>query len=401
VSGVQISPAQRAGLKTEHCTLNTSPKLQLLHPPLTGGFPPKRAADPAFDFVLEQLARARKSVEIFMYVWRSDEIGNRVGEAVLAAAARGVKILIIKDLGAIMCEVIEMNRKPFLTREIPWLKRLFYKLIAPTFPDTYLEDDYTSELGDKIQAHPNVTIEWINKTHTKYYIFDERILMTGSINIEDRHQNYFDYMIAVEDAGIVARLRQRLAGTVEYDPGRSVDFLCNTHRPDGTSVFEIKPEVLRLVAQAQSTIYLEVAYLGDPDFADAIVAAAKRGVKVTILFSKEANIGNDVNYWAIHDLYTRAPIEVFLTETMIHAKLLLFDEETIVTGSCNMNIFSLQKAAELNLVIHDHPELSGPVRALIARRLGASNQVRAADELSRYNKILASLQQFHQKWNPN
>ena len=32
-----------------------------------------------------------------MYVWRSDEAGNRVGEAVLEAAERGVKIKIIKE----------------------------------------------------------------------------------------------------------------------------------------------------------------------------------------------------------------------------------------------------------------------------------------------------------------
>ena len=336
-----------------------------------------------------------------MYVWRSDEVGNRVGEAVLAAAERGVKIKIIKDIGAIMCEVIEMNRKSFLPREIPWLKRLVYKLIAPTFPDTFVEDDYTQELGAKILAHPNVTVEWINKTHTKYYIFDERLLVTGSINIEDRHQNYFDYMISLDDAGIVARMRQRMTGEVDYDPTRSIDFVFNIHPVEGDSVFEIKPEVIRLIEQARKTIYIEVAYIGDAEFADALVAAAQRGVQITVLFSKEANIGNDVNYWAIHDLYTRAPIELYLTETMIHAKLILFDDETILTGSCNMNIFSLQKAAELDLVIRDQPELTDPIRKLIAKRIGASTRVESAEKLTHYNKFLAWGQQLHQKLNPN
>jgi phosphatidylserine/phosphatidylglycerophosphate/cardiolipin synthase-like enzyme len=124
-------------------------------------------------------------------------------------------------------------------------------------------------------------------------------------------------------------------------------------------------------------------------------------VKLTILFSKEANIGNDVNYWAIHDLYTRASIEVYLTGTMIHAKLLLFDDETILTGSCNMNIFSLQKAAELDLVIREHPELSGPIRELIAKRIESSTRVESAEELSHYNKFMAWGQQQHQKFNPN
>ncbi len=374
---------------------------QLLHPPLTGSFPPERVADPTFDLVVAELEKARESVEIFMYVWRSDEAGTRVGEAVLAAAERGVKVRIIKDIGAIMCEVIEMNRKPFFPRRIPVLKRIVYKIIGRTFPDTFVEDEHDQELGARLLTHPNVTIEWINKTHTKYYIFEERLIITGSINLEDRHQNYFDYMLALEDPDLARRLRTRMAGEAPYDPERNIDFLCNTHRDEGGSVFEIKPEVLRFIEEARESIYIEVAYIGDPEFADALVAAAGRGVRVTVLFSREANIGNDVNYWAIHDLYTRAPIEVYLTGTMIHAKLLLFDDELILTGSCNMNIFSLQKAAELDLVIRNEPALIEAIRALIAKRIEASSRVASAEELAGFNPILASLQQLHQKLNPN
>ncbi len=376
-------------------------KYQLLHPPLNGPFPPEQVADPTFDLVVTELEKARESVEIFMYVWRADEAGTRVGEAVLAAAERGVKVHIIKDIGAIMCEVIEMNRKPFFPRRIPLLKRIIYKIIGRTFPDTFVEDEYDQELGASLLAHPNVTVEWINKTHTKYYIFDERLLVTGSINIEDRHQDYFDYMVALDDPELVRRLRMRMAGETPCDPGRNIDFLCNTHREGKESVFEIKPEVLRCIEAARESIYVEVAYIGDPEFADALVAAAKRGVRVTILFSREANIGNDVNYWAIHDLYTRAPVEVYLTDTMIHAKLLLFDDEVILTGSCNMNIFSLQKAAELDLIIRNEPELTGTIRSLIAKRIESSSRVMSAEELAGFNPILAPLQQLHQKLNPN
>ena len=56
-------------------------EIKLLHPPLTGPFPPDRAADPTFDLVVRELGRARERVEIFMYVWRSDETGTRIGEA--------------------------------------------------------------------------------------------------------------------------------------------------------------------------------------------------------------------------------------------------------------------------------------------------------------------------------
>ena len=86
---------------------------------------------------------------------------------------------------------------------------------------------------------------------------------------------------------------------------------------------------------------------------------------------------------------------------MIHAKLLLFDDEVILTGSCNMNIFSLQKAAELNLIIRREPGLTGAIRSLIAKRIESSKRVTSAEELAGFNPILAPLQQLHQKLNPN
>ena len=91
-----------------------------------------------------------------MFVWRSDAIGNEIGRAVLDAADRGVEIRIKKDVGAFMYERIEMNRKSFFNRKISFGKRLTYAIFRPTFPDTYVEDSWTSELGDKLLAHDRV-----------------------------------------------------------------------------------------------------------------------------------------------------------------------------------------------------------------------------------------------------
>ena len=154
-------------------------------------------AAPTFDRIEELLAEAERSVEIFMFVWRNDEIGNRLGRAVLAAAQRGVRIRIRKDVAAVMYERIEMNRKSFFHLRLPTLRRWKYRVFGLTFPDTYVEDGFEDELGAAVMAHPNVEIEWVNHTHTKYFIFDERVMLTGSINIEDRHRGYRDYMFEI------------------------------------------------------------------------------------------------------------------------------------------------------------------------------------------------------------
>lgn len=360
-----------------------------------------RAEDGAaatFDAVLEGIRTARESIEIHMFVWRNDDIGNEVGRAVLEAAERGVKIRIIKDLGAFMYERIEMNRKSFFNKPISRKQALIYRMLAPTFPNTYCEDDYTDELGGKIINHPNVTMQWVNHTHTKYYIFDEEVMLIGSINLEDRHRGYFDYMIRIEDKAVVERLRQRQSLAVPHDPGRSIDFVLNLIRgPQHT--FEIKKEFLQLMDQARKSLVIEMAYIGDPDISDKIVEVARRGVKVTMLFSREANIGNDINYKAMHDLCLRAPIEAYLTPRMIHSKLMLVDDGIVMMGSANFSVFSMQKAEELNVVIRNHPELVARFRETLQARETASQKAKGAEAFSHYNHSIARLQQLHQKLN--
>jgi cardiolipin synthase len=355
-------------------------------------------AEMTFRGVQEHIRAARRSIEIHMFVWRNDAIGNEIGEAVLEAAERGVAVRIIKDVGAFMYERIEMNRKSFFNTPISFKNRVVYGLIRPTFPSTFCEDERTDELGWRVMNHPNVSIEWVNHTHTKYYIFDDEVMLTGSINIEDRHRGYLDYMIRIEGCDWIERFRERQSLQVRNDATRRLDFVLNSLR-DGARRFEIKDRFLQLMQLAETSLYIEMAYIGDPDISDGIAAAAARGVEVTILFSREANVGNDINYKSMHELYRSAPMKVYLADRMIHSKLMMVDEKIIIMGSANFSVFSMQKAEELNVVIQQDPELMEEFLEIIAYRKAAAHEVISADEFATYNKWIAYLQQLHQKLN--
>ena len=352
-------------------------------------------AAPTFDSVEAHIRRAETAVEIFMFVWRNDEIGNRIGQVLLDAAERGVRIKILKDTAAVMYERIEMNRKSFFHDLLPRLTRWKHRVIGWTFPDTFVEDAYGIELGDAVKNHRNVEIEWVNHAHTKYYLFDERVMTTGSINIEDRHRGYRDYMFEISGEDHIARFRDRSAGSVPYDPDRPIDFLLNRITP-ARREFEIKPRMIESLDAARQRVYIEMAYIGDPDISRAIVAAAHRGVEVTMLFSREANIGDDINWRSLHRICRRAPVQVVITDKMIHAKLMLIDEETVIAGSANFSVFSMQKAVELDVVVHGLPVFLDAVRQEVQRRIDDSQRVASAGDLKRYNPVLASLQQLHQ-----
>jgi len=352
-------------------------------------------AAPTFDRVEQLLGEAERSVEIFMFVWRNDEIGNRLGQAVLAAAQRGVKVRIKKDTAAVMYERIEMNRKSFLHVKLPWLRRAKYRVLGLTFPDTYVADEFDDSVGSEVMEHPNVEIDWVNHTHTKYYIFDERVMLTGSINIEDRHRGYRDYMFEITGEEHVKRFRQRDAGEVDFDPGRQIDFLLNRITPQ-TRQFEIKPRIVEALRQAGESVYIEMAYIGDPEVGNAIIEAALRGVEVTILFSREANIGDDINWHALHRICRKAPVKVVITDKMVHSKLMLVDDRQVIAGSANFSVFSMQRAVELDVVVDGLPGFLESVRVEARRRLAESHAVESPGGLKSYNRLLAGLQQIHQ-----
>jgi len=353
-------------------------------------------ADMTFRRAIDCIGEAEESIRIHMFVWRSDEVGVAMAAAVLAAADRGVAVNIIKDVDAFMYERIEMNRKSLFNKPIPPLRRLFYKLIAPTFPNTYVEDDFDFELGDRLMAHPRATIEWVRHTHSKYYIFDNALMLTGSINIEERHRGYRDYMVELRGRDLIQRFDERLAGTAPFDSTRSLDFVLN-RLTDGGKCFEIKPQMLRLLAEAKRSVYIEMAYIGDPDVSRAIVEASNRGVAVTMLFSLAANIGNDINYKTMYGICRRSEVVVYLTRKMIHAKLMLIDDEIAILGSANISVFSMQKGVELDLVVRDHPGFLRALRAEIERRINDSEKVDDSRRLANYNRLIALGQQLHQK----
>ena len=147
---------------------------------------------------------------------------------------------------------------------------------------------------------------------------------------------------------------------------------------------------------ADESGYIEMAYIGDPDISQAIVNAAARGVEVTMLFSREANIGDDINWRALHVICRRAPVQEVITDKMIHSKLVLVDGCQVIAGSANFSVFSMRKAIELDVVVGGLPGFLESVRAESRRRIAESHPVDSPGGLKPYNRLLAGMQQLHQ-----
>jgi cardiolipin synthase len=164
----------------------------------------------AFPEILKCIENAKKSITINMFIWRDDNIGNAIAKAILDAANRGVKVNISVDRYGVVLEKSEENKKSFFHKEQTLTEKIKTKALEIMYPMENTPKnvkDEESELYTTIMNHPNIEVskDAFKADHSKYYIFDDDIVIMGGVNIEDKengkdmqNRQYQDYMIKLE-----------------------------------------------------------------------------------------------------------------------------------------------------------------------------------------------------------
>lgn len=320
----------------------------------------------AFPEIIRQIRLAQDKILVHMFIWREDRIGIEIAKELLVAANRGVKIIIEKDRYGLILEYAEESQKS-----------LFH---SPSFGDyfkiSFMELQYNrelflnklhtkrSELYQRLKNHPNIEIYDDKETrdHSKYYIFDDHIMILGGINIEDkeyyvdlRGRTYRDYMVIIDNAETVRKFQKKI-----NDPQISCEQLKLNRNEQG--IFEIKDSFLQLINQTEKELSIMMAYFApDKEIVEAIKKAVDGGVKVRIMLSRKANNVDDVNKLTAKKLLSYAQsskgnLKVYLTDYMLHAKLLM-NENNIIIGSCNITPNSFYRLSEMDICVENDDSL--------------------------------------------
>ncbi|MFA5799378.1 MAG: phosphatidylserine/phosphatidylglycerophosphate/cardiolipin synthase family protein [Candidatus Peribacteraceae bacterium] len=343
----------------------------------------------AFARIMDGIRSAQQSIFINIFIWRDDQIGNRIAAEVLAAADRGVKVTIEKDrLGAIF-EHAEQGKQSFFHKELlpeEIQKARFVDAAYNRAGEAVDAEQKINPLVQKLLEHPNITIRHnaVRNDHSKYYIFDNTRLITGGMNIGDEYQKeWHDYMVEANSPLLVRKFRERLSGQDDFDKGSSIEFSLNL---PSTLVEkkEIKPMVQQLLSNAHKEIIIEMAYFGDSDITNAIIEAANRGVDVTIIVPRQANIQDALNRRIIREILQKTDnrAKVYLFPRMLHAKLIHVDEQLTFVGSANLNEEATERLAETNVLINDaNAPLTQEVRKQLLDDMAMSTHARSSNEI--------------------
>lgn len=324
--------------------------------PIEAGLRVLGSGDRAFQAILERIRSAEKSVDIRAFLWRDDEAGNLLGEAVLAAAERGAKVAIHKDRIAAVYEYSGGNKQSFFHKRVDPIRGIQAWVLGAVIRAPGSFKQKPNLLADKILAHPNIVVEHQRKRfdHSKVYIIDDRWLALGSMGVGDNHRHeWIDVMVEAEGQAHVQRLRDRMSGHDEFDPSRGLDFLVHSREAHRKNSCPMISHRLALIDGAQTSLTVEMAYLGDRRFTAALARAVQRNVLVTLVTADEADVLGATNR-ATCDMLRRltgAPenLKIVLLPRMVHSKVVVIDHRYADVGSANFTPLSHGVYDEINL----------------------------------------------------
>ena len=119
-------------------------------------------------------------------------------------------------------------------------------------------------------------------------------------------------------------------------------------------MFPIRAMYIEAITRASKNIWLTTAYfLPDPDFAEALTDAARRGVDVRLLIPAKSN--HVVADWISRGYFTQlleAGVKVLrYRDAMVHAKTATIDGTWSTVGTANIDRLSLTGNYEINVEI--------------------------------------------------
>jgi cardiolipin synthase len=298
----------------------------------------------AFEAMIGAVEGAERYVLVQFYILRDDNVGRRLGEALVAAKARGVKVRVICDgFGSF-----------FLTRR-------YRRMLTDAGIETYVQRGPARPLG-------RMGLNFRN--HRKIVVVDGRRAFTGGMNVGDEYLNEFrDTQIEVRGP-LVDQLQAQFLQDWFWVSGQRLDddllWLPEPQPEDMTGlVVGASPTdphdngALYFVALAQAAkrrLWIASPYFApDPSVLAALKLAALRGVEVRILLPEVPDRWTPwIAAFAFFDEVRSAGCEIWRYQgRFMHQKVVLVDDDIVSVGTFNLDIRSCLLNFETTVVMRD------------------------------------------------
>ncbi|CAM3362823.1 cardiolipin synthase [Marinicrinis lubricantis] len=304
-----------------------------------------------YQALLEKIHRAQHHIHLQYYIYRNDEIGRKIRDALVEKAMEGVQVRLLYDaIGS------------------AGLPRHFFRELKKAGGEVF------SFFPSRI---PYVNIRLNYRNHRKIVVIDGHIGFLGGFNVGDEYLGkdpFFGYWrdthLMIEGSAVLSLQMQfaldwsvgarRWINTDEMYFPRSLG-TGNTpvqivSSGPNSEQQQIKSGFLKLIYSAKRCIYIQTPYLiPDESVLNALKIAAMSGIEVHIMIPRKGD--NRFVHWAskayLGDLLKYGVKGYFYNKGFLHSKMLMIDEETATVGTTNLDNRSFALNFETNAFIYD------------------------------------------------
>lgn len=309
-----------------------------------------------FPALVTAIKNASQTIYLQTYIYELDKAGIAIGDALKQAAQRGVAVNILLD--GFGCK--DMPKTYLNELENAGVQVLFYR---PKISPWTLKKNR------------------LRRMHRKVAVVDNKIAFVGGINIIDDYNvpdnspPRIDYAVRIEGTLLpsiissVQKLWRRISlshlkrvntntiisslkGEAAAATGVNAAFVLRDnliHRRDIESAY------LSATNTAKSEIIIANAYfVPGIRFRQALLRAAKRGVKVELLLQGRMEYFLMFATHAFYSLFLKNGIKIYeYRKSFMHCKVAVIDGCWATVGSSNIDPFSMLLAREANIIVQD------------------------------------------------
>lgn len=306
-----------------------------------------------FRSLINDIRTARTSCQLEFYILETGGLVDELLEAVLEAHGRGVTFSILLD---------SLGSKGFLKSDA-----------CKNMRDAGIHITEALHVNAVRMLFQRVDI----RNHRKIAVVDSRVAYTGSQNLVDPRffkqsagvGEWIDLMIRMEGPAVAA-LGNITTMDWSVEAGKEADFSTAfiTMEAAGDTRLQVVPSgpvfregaihqlLMAVIFTARHELVITTPYFApDEALTEALVAAANRGVKVTLVIPSRVD-SHMVRYAtpALLDRLVAAGIRVALFDGgLLHTKSITVDGDFCIAGSVNMDMRSLWLNFEISLFVYD------------------------------------------------
>jgi cardiolipin synthase len=314
------------------------------------------------------IARARHSIDVIMFQWEADSLGEQLAARLMARAGPGLRIRILIDGGG----------------------NLFFGEPEHACART------VNRVVSALSRHPHIQVVRIRNPfacydHRKLVLIDGRVAWTGGRNFSaeaffahhdlsfvvegplvPRLQEHFDRYWEIQDGPPPPRENEDRGSRIEDRKTASFDARCSMLDPRSQpecppntwarllysepGCRQLSRAVYRAIDLAHQRVYLQNVYLTDSRLICKLAQARRRGVDVRVVLTVEStsDIINRANRVVANRLLA-AGVRVYLYPGMTHVKAVTVDGCWAYVGTGNFDPLSLRHNRELGLSVSGCP----------------------------------------------